>query len=209
MTQERRIVVISPEDSLAEAFVRALAGAAVDRFELEHPDGPLLIEALEGNDVWGDGIHIRLNSASGVIIVAHHGDEASLTELRRLVALLPTGSGLAVGHALHREPGRPEFKLSCGSCGQKLWVSDAHEGRPGRCPGCKQTFLIPSQPRHLGTALQLDADTPVRILTRGDTAGAVALINDLAAQMAAQADDGHSRQMNTTMRIVIDPDALR
>lgn len=209
MTQERRIVVVSLDGSLAAGFVGTLAGGPTECFELEHPDGPLTIEALDGDTVFGDGLRNRLATAAGVIVVTQHGDAASVEELRRLVARMPEADSLPVCHALHREPGRMEFKISCGHCGQKLWVADAHEGRPGRCPGCKQTFLIPSQQRHIAAALQLAAETPVRILSLGDAAGAVALVNDLAALLAAQEDESHAQQMNTTMRIVIDPSALR
>lgn len=209
MSNGRLLIVASLDPVLAEAFVSALAGAPARYFELAHPEGALRIEAAAGDDVFGDGLVGLLADAAGLIVVTQHGDAASVEELRRLIARLPQDVSLPTGHALHREPGRMEFKISCANCGQKLWVADAHEGRQGRCPGCKQTFMIPSQPRHLAAVLQLPTDAPVRILVRGDTTSAVALVNELAERLAARDEAVSARQKNTTMRIVIDPDLLR
>ncbi len=200
---------MATEDGLATAFLAALAGQPTDRIEMQHPAGQLLIEAVVPDAEQEEAIQSRLNDAAGVILVTGHIDEAGLESLRRLRQRLPANRKLPQAHALHREQGRAEFKLSCPSCGQKLWVGDAQEGRPGRCPGCRQTFLIPSQARHLAASLQLDDDVPIRVQFRGDTATAVALVHELAARLAARISEMESRQKNMTMRIVIDGDAAK
>jgi DNA-directed RNA polymerase subunit RPC12/RpoP len=209
MTQPRYILVLEMEDGLAMDFVGALAGSPRKRFELTHPSGPLTLVAVDAAVVRGQEIEKQLADAAAIIVISHHMDSASVDELRKLLARLPADVFLPIAHAMHRDPGRAEFKLSCANCGQKLWVADSHEGRPGRCPGCKQTFLIPSQTRHLVSCLQLAEDVPVRTLVKGDTNSAVALVNELAARLEARVNATQAREKNTTMRIVIDGDLLR
>lgn len=200
----RYIPVLAVEEELAAAFLAALAGRPERRVELSHPSGLLTLEALLPDVVEGEGLASRLGEADAVIIVSGNVDAGSIDALRALHRRLPGDRSLPQAHALHREPGRKEFKISCPTCGQKLWVGDAHEGRPGRCPGCKQTFLIPSQPRHLSASLQLEDDVPVRLHWRGDAASAIALVDALVARIRSRMADDADRQKNMTMRIVID-----
>lgn len=195
--------MLAIDEGLAIAFVSTVAGMSAQRTSLPHRDGPLLLEAVDFAVVHGDALESRLADAAGIIIVAQHTDSAGLEPLRRLHARLPGDAFLPEAHALHRDPGHSEFKLNCPHCGQKLWVNDNQEGRPGRCPGCKKTFLIPSQPRHLAASLQLSSDSPVRLQTRGDTVAAIALVNELADRIT-RADDTVDSAKSTTMRIVID-----
>lgn len=205
---KRYIPVLGAEDGLAASFLAALAGHDAGKIDVPHPSGPLTIEALVLGPGAIEALDSRLSEADGIIIVAGHVDAAGLESLKRLHQRLPGDTSLPQAHALHREPGHSEFKLSCPTCGQKLWVGDSQEGRPGRCPGCKQTFLIPSQARHLAASLQLEEGVPVRIHFRNDTASAVALVHELAARLIERIKGREDRQKNTTMRIVIDTDAM-
>lgn len=209
MISARYIPVLAVEEELAASFLAALAGKPASRVELPHPSGPLAIEALLFDVVNSEALESRLSEADAVIIICGHVDATSLESIRKLHRRLPGDRSLPEAHALHREPGKKEFKLSCPTCGQKLWVGDAQEGRPGRCPGCKQTFLIPSQSRHLSASLQLDDAVPVRIHWRGDAASAIALVNELAVRLSGRTAEAPDQQKNLTMRIVIDGDAAR
>jgi len=201
--------VLAVEDELATSFLASLAGKPESRVELEHPSGPLTIEAIKFELVQGEGLASRLSEADAVIVISGNVDAGSIEMLKMLHRRLPGDRTLPEAHALHREPGRKEFKISCPTCSQKLWVGDAHEGRPGRCPGCKQTFLIPSQTRHLSACLQLGDDVPVRLHWRGDAASAVALVNELVARVVSRRMNMQDRQKNMTMRIVIDGETAR
>jgi hypothetical protein len=209
MSVPRYIPVLAVEDDLASSFLAALAGKPQSRVELDHPSGPLTIEAIKFEVVQGEGLASRLSEADAVIIISGNVDAGSIEMLRALHRRLPGDRTLPEAHALHREPGKKEFKISCPTCSQKLWVGDAHEGRPGRCPGCKQTFLIPSQTRHLSACLQLGEDIPVRLHSRGDAASAVGLVNELVARIVARRTEKKDREKNMTMRIVIDGEAGR
>ena len=41
-----------------------------------------------------------------------------------------------------RADGEGDFKMSCPSCAQKLWVRDSDVDKRGRCPSCKKAFTV-------------------------------------------------------------------
>jgi hypothetical protein len=46
---------------------------------------------------------------------------------------------------VYRKNNEADFKMSCASCGQKLWVRDLDVNKRGRCPNCKKGFTLPGQ----------------------------------------------------------------
>lgn len=102
-----------------------------------------------------------------------------------------------------------DFKMSCPTCGQKLWVSDVDEDKRGQCPQCRKGFKLPSQEDHLRSILSLPSSCAFSRITRGDTESARSCM-----KMILEKDGERQRLddlqldealMNETMRVTLPP----
>lgn len=94
--------------------------------------------------------------ASAVIILVRFLDVLSLDKIRNIYHYLAQAD-ITIPKAVFylRDKGELDFKISCPSCGQKLWLRDTDVGKRGRCPNCSKPFVILSQSDHLKTQLLL------------------------------------------------------
>jgi hypothetical protein len=67
-----------------------------------------------------------------------------------------------------RDKGEVDFKISCPSCGQKLWLRDTDIAKRGRCPNCTKPFVILSQGDHLKSQLILPDKVEAFKVTRSN-----------------------------------------
>jgi DNA-directed RNA polymerase subunit RPC12/RpoP len=111
----------------------------------------------------------RLAKAHAVAILVRFLDVLSLDKIRNMYHHLSQAStSLPVGVFYLRDKGELDFKISCPSCGQKLWLRDTDIGKRGRCPNCSKPFIILSQSDHLKTQLLLPESMPCLKVTRKD-----------------------------------------
>ncbi len=108
-----------------------------------------------------------------------------------------------------RDKDEMDFKISCPSCGQKLWLRDTDVGKRGRCPNCTKPFVIPSQEEHLRVQLRLPETISISKVVRKNQESfinAIATLLSSKSDFKAQGQDNLSAQeaaKNATMRIQI------
>jgi predicted RNA-binding Zn-ribbon protein involved in translation (DUF1610 family) len=95
-------------------------------------------------------------------------DVLSLEKIKTLYRYLPIEEDVLVGIFILRDPGEIDFKISCPSCGQKLWLRDTDVGKRGRCPNCKKPFIILSQADHIRKQLLLPASQLILTVEKGN-----------------------------------------
>lgn len=109
-----------------------------------------------------------LVNADAAALLVHHMDAPALELLKNAYRILPSDHKLPVALLVVREAGRMEFKMACPTCSQKLWVRDEDQGRVGRCPHCKKTFVLPAQTLLIKQNLMLPASLPVMTVMVGN-----------------------------------------
>lgn len=111
----------------------------------------------------------RVSKAHAVGILVRFLDVLSLDKIRNMYHhLTQAGTSIPVGVFYLRDKGELDFKISCPSCGQKLWLRDTDVGKRGRCPNCSKPFIILSQADHLKAQLLLPEGMPCVKVTRKD-----------------------------------------
>ncbi len=105
-----------------------------------------------------DAVDSSLASADGILLLIRHLDSNSLDQAKALLGKLPNA---ATHIAICRAETDVEFKMSCPSCRQKLWIRDADVGRNGRCPHCKIAFVLPSPEDHLRSVFEWPNSDPL------------------------------------------------
>jgi len=112
----------------------------------------------------------RVAKAQAVSILVRFLDVLSLDKIRNMYHhLTQAGSSIPVGVFYLRDKGELDFKISCPSCGQKLWLRDTDVGKRGRCPNCSKPFIILTQADHLKTQLLLPESMQCVKVTRQDS----------------------------------------
>jgi predicted RNA-binding Zn-ribbon protein involved in translation (DUF1610 family) len=145
----------------------------------------------------------KLSECDAAALLVSHVDAISLDHLRAAYRLLPSEYTLPASILILREPGRMEFKMSCPTCGQKLWVRDEDVGRNGRCPHCKKTFVLPAQTAYLKSMLMTPETVPLITVTEGHVGKCQGPIAELAARARRQSQALKS----ATMRVQVDDSA--
>ena len=188
LVQALRIHVLSSHAGLGSAFLHAVFPTAVetDKVRVDIAGQPFEL-TIPG---CSDGGVEAISSPDGVVLTARHLDGVSLKSLKAHLDGLAGSPAMPVAAALLRDEGDSEFKISCYSCGQKLWVREPDQGKRGRCPNCHKAFTLPSQESYFRTALQLSEAAPVRRATLGHAAGCEQVLSDLAALITAPAPFG-------------------
>lgn len=200
------ILVLSVYRELAEAFIEP--AAADQKNELIIGNSRIVFDIVAGDPSQDPTFEEHLAKTNAIAIVARFLDVLSLDKLKMIYRHLPNELNVPIALFLLRDKGEMDFKISCPSCGQKLWLRDNDIGKRGRCPNCKKPFIILSQADHLKAQLMLPASMPIIKLVRTDTESfrlAVAQLLDATAvgikpTPSAQADE---TLKNATMRVQI------
>ncbi len=139
----------------------------------------------------------QLSECDAAALLVSHVDAISLERIRSAYRLIPSEYALPASILILREPGRMEFKMSCPTCGQKLWVRDEDAGRNGRCPHCKKTFVLPAQTAYLRGVLMTPEVVPIITVTEGH----VGKCQGAVAELAARARRQSQALKSATMRV--------
>ena len=141
-----------------------------------------------------------LSMADAAALVIHHIDAPSLELLKAAYRIMPSEHRLPIAVLIVREAGRLEFKMACPTCSQKLWVRDEDQGRVGRCPHCKKTFVLPAQAVLIKQQLLLPSSLPVVTVMLGNTGACQGPLSSLAerAKLRAQVTKSSTVQVQIT-----------
>lgn len=174
------IAVISVDPEMTGKFIDTVCGAGKTEYKAEER----LVELrpiLYRPENEGDLVRQVLDCDAAALLVSHV-DAISLDQLKGAYRMLPSESAMPVSILIVRAPGQMEFKMSCPTCGQKLWVRDEDTGRKGRCPHCKKTFVLPSQTSHLKSMLMTPETVPLITVTEGHVSKCQGPISELASR---------------------------
>ena len=187
---------------------------------LDRMTGQLFVDTVCGGanlvDVRLDGVTVRLHllvyepgheaaleealvRCDAAALLVQHIDAVSIESLKAAYRLMPSEHRLPTAILLLREHGKLEFKMSCPTSGQKLWVRDEDTGRPGRCPHCKKSFVLPAQSAHLKSVLMLPDAVPLVTVAQGNAGSCRGPI----AALAERARHRAQVLMSATMRVQV------
>jgi len=146
-------LVLSIYRELAEEFLSVFTAdpktaVAIDDFKVN-------FEVIAGDPGQDPTFAERLARADAIAIVIRFLDVLSLEKIKNIYRCLPDPLTIPVAIFMLREKGEADFKISCPSCGQKLWLRDTDVSKRGRCPNCTKPFVILSQGDHLKSQLML------------------------------------------------------
>ncbi len=161
------ILTLSIYRELAEAFIEPVAVEQKD--ELIIGNTRIVFDIIAGDPSQDPTFEEHIAKADAIAIVVRFLDVLSLDKIKMIYRHLPNELSVPVALFLLRDKGEVDFKISCPSCGQKLWLRDIDLGKRGRCPNCKKPFVILSQPDHLKSQLMLPESVPIIKLVRTET----------------------------------------
>ncbi len=161
------ILILSIYRELAEAFIEPLAQE--QKNELVIGNYQIIFDIVAGDPAQDPAFEEYIGKANAIAIVVRFLDVLSLDKIATLYRHLPNEINMPIALFLLRDQNEVDFKISCPSCGQKLWLRDADIGKRGRCPNCKKPFIILSQADHLKSQLMLPENVPIIKLTRNET----------------------------------------
>lgn len=134
---------------------------------------------------WSD----EVDKADALVLQIRFMDALSVDRLQTICSHLPRNQTVPFGVFLMREEGEDDFKISCSTCGQKLWVRDTDEGKKGRCPNCRRAFKLKSQTEHARSELGLSRDAALVTVIRGDASSCSTAIQSMARKSAEKTPD--------------------
>lgn len=162
--------VFSTEADIGPAFVQAV---------LDNPaavDGPatfeqysLYLEYLQADRLGEPSVTAKLDQADAMVLLIHFMDTQSMDEARDLYHRITAVREVPMGVFLFRQQAERQFKISCGDCGQKLWIMEQEIGMRGRCVNCRRPMVIPMPSEYIRARLVLPDAVPVLNVVRGDT----------------------------------------
>jgi hypothetical protein len=204
------IAILSIYRDLAEAFLEPLAPEQIDALKIG--DSTVGFELAAGELGTEPAFKEYLSRAQAVGIVVRFLDVLSLEKIRSVYRQVPLERNVPVAIFILRDHKEIDFKISCPSCGQKLWLRDPDVGKRGRCPNCKKPFIIPSQSDYLKTNLMLAEGVPVVKVVRNDfNSFKDAIIKLLASQVIGITPQAPGRESEAlkraTVRIQIQEDS--
>lgn len=152
------ILIVSIYRDLAEDFLGAIASE--NSSNLTVGSHQVILDVFVGDPSEDSSFRDRVAKARAVVILVRFLDVLSLDKIRNIYHYLAQSGSIPKAVFYLRDKGELDFKISCPSCGQKLWLRDTDVGKRGRCPNCSKPFVILSQADHLKTQLLLPEDTP-------------------------------------------------
>ncbi|MBI2440813.1 MAG: hypothetical protein HYV35_05515 [Lentisphaerae bacterium] len=208
MSTEKKIntLILSIYSELAKDFLGAFA--AEQQAQVPVRDYLVNFEVVSGDPSQDKEFAEHLSRADALALVVRFLDVLSLEKIKNIYRAFPEQLAVPMGIFILRDKGEVDFKISCPSCGQKLWLRDTDIGKRGRCPNCTKPFVILSQADHLKAQLMLPDNIEVFQVTRGNLdsfQGALVKLFESVAAGITPADQGISRQAlkNATVRIQV------
>jgi len=159
-------LVLSIYQELAEAFFEPLESDP--NHELTLDNFQISFDLVAGDPGQDPTFEEHIAKANAIAIIARFLDVLSLDKIKMIYRHLPNDLNVPLAIFLLRDKGEVDFKISCPSCGQKLWLRDTDITKRGRCPNCKKPFVILSQGDHLKSQLMLPENVPIIKLIRND-----------------------------------------
>lgn len=159
-------LILSIYRNLAEEFVDAMVPQPGGEITLG--DSRIVFTVVAGDPAQATPFNEHIAKADVIALLVRFLDVLSLDKIKAIYRHLPVEAAVPVAIFLLRDKGEIDFKISCPSCGQKLWLRDTDVGKCGRCPNCKKPFIILSQADHLKTQLMLPETVPILTVTKGD-----------------------------------------
>lgn len=171
MTEEANIlklVILSEDSASAEQLVRDVQseGAKAEGC-VEIGAHRIHMEILAGEATNPESLSTILAGADAVLLAIRHVDVLSLEKVRAIYTHLSDHEA-PQDVVIARADGEGDFKMSCPSCAQKLWVRDTDVDKRGRCPSCKKAFTVPSQVRELRNVMPLPEEISVKTVFQGN-----------------------------------------
>ena len=160
------ILILSIYRELAEEFLSSFA--AEPKVEVAIHDFLVNFEIVAGDPGQDPTFEEYMAKADAIAIVVRFLDVLSLEKIKNIYRHLPDQLAIPVTIFMLRDKGEADFKISCPSCGQKLWLRDTDVAKRGRCPNCTKPFVILSQGDHLKSQLMLPDKVEVFKSTRNN-----------------------------------------
>lgn len=160
------VLILSIYRELAEAFIEPLASE--QKSELTLGDYQIAFDIVAGDPAQDPTFEEHIAKADAIAIIVRFLDVLSLDKIKMICRHLPGKINMPIAIFLLRDKDEVDFKISCPSCGQKLWLRDTDIGKRGRCPNCKKPFIILSQADHLKSQLLLPESMPIVKLVRNE-----------------------------------------
>lgn len=152
------ILIVSIYRDLTEDFLGAIASEESN--ELTIGSHRVVLDVFAGDPSEDSSFGDRVAKAHAIAILVRFLDVLSLDKIRNIYHYLAQSGSIPKAVFYLRDKGELDFKISCPSCGQKLWLRDTDVGKRGRCPNCSKPFVILSQADHLKTQLLLPESMP-------------------------------------------------
>ncbi len=147
------ILVLSIYRDLAEDFVLSGVGDLKEATQID--EHLVAFNIFAGDPSQDPTFDTLLKDADAMVLIARFLDVLSLDKIKAIYRHLPDSLDIPFSICFLRDKDEADFKISCPSCGQKLWLRDTDINKRGRCPNCKKPFVIMSQPAHLKAQLML------------------------------------------------------
>jgi len=160
------ILVIAIYRDLADDFLGSIASE--NSSELMIGNHGVVMDVFVGDPAEDPSFAERVAKAHAITILVRFLDVLSLDKIRNIYHHLAQAGSIPKAVFYLRDKGELDFKISCPSCGQKLWLRDTDVGKRGRCPNCSKPFIILSQSDHLKTQLILPEGIPCLQVIRKD-----------------------------------------
>lgn len=175
-------LILSIYRDLAEGFVESIIPD--QKAEVIIGDFAVTFNIVAGDPGQESAFEEQVSNADAMAVVVRFLDVLSLDKIRNIYRHLPNDINLPMAVFLLRDKGEMDFKISCPSCGQKLWLRDTDIGKRGRCPNCKKPFVILSQADHLRAQLMLPESVPIVKVVQGDLESFRTALGQLLASLA-------------------------
>ena len=195
------VLVLSLHTDMGADFVQTVCpGVSGERGRVLVDGQHFKLDVFAGDPTDSPEWKSKIERADLVVLQVRFMDAISLDRVKRMCKNLPAETPMPMAVFLLRELGEVDFKMSCPSCGQKLWVRDSDEGKRGRCPNCKKAFRLPAQVHHTKVELGLSDTVSVMHIIRGNPASCRRALSNLKVQIV-----GKMFAMDT----MVDPQILR
>lgn len=160
------VLVIAIYRDLAEDFIGSMGAENGNKLTIGNHE--VLLDVFVGDPAEDATFAERVDKSQAVTILVRFLDVLSLNKIKNMFHHLTQAGSVPKGVFYLRDKGELDFKISCPSCGQKLWLRDTDVSKRGRCPNCSKPFVILSQSDHLKTQLLLPTGIPCLKVIRKD-----------------------------------------
>lgn len=160
------LLVVAIYRDLAEDLLGAAATGETS--ELTIGSQRVAMDVFVGDPADDAAFAERVAKAQAITMLVRFLDVLSLDKIRNVYHHLAQAGTVPKAVFYLRDKNELDFKISCPSCGQKLWLRDTDISKRGRCPNCSKPFVILSQADHLKTQLLLPEGMPIIKVIRKD-----------------------------------------